>query len=125
MSTTAGNAGASVPRGDGAAGKTEKRQREAMLERSHWWLAAIVILIGTGIPFAVNEIFGVEPDAGFVFFVWCAIAAAVVAAAYGIWLVATRRWSRSPAEQAHADHRPAEPRPVTNMSHDSETREAH
>ena len=97
-----------------------------MLERSHWWLAAAVILIGTGIPFAVNETFGVDPDAGFVFFVWCAIAAAVVAAAYGIWLVATRRSSRTPAEQAHADQHPAEPPPVTDLSgHDSGTRNAH
>ena len=37
-----------------------------MLERSHWWLAAAVILIGTMVPFAVNETFGIEPDAGFV-----------------------------------------------------------
>jgi hypothetical protein len=69
----------------GAVRKTE----EAMLERSHWRLAAAVILIGTMIPFAVNETFGSEPDAGFVFFIWCALAAAVVAAGYGIW-VATR-----------------------------------
>ena len=40
-----------------------------MLERSHWWLAAAAILIGTMVPFAVNETFGIEPDAGFVFFI--------------------------------------------------------
>jgi hypothetical protein len=57
-----------------------------MLERSHWWLAAAVILIGTMIPFAVNETFGIEPDAGFVFFLWCALAAALLAAGYGIWV---------------------------------------
>jgi hypothetical protein len=54
-----------------------------MLERSHWWLAAGAILIGTMVPFAVNETFGIEPDAGFVFFVWCALAAALLAAGYG------------------------------------------
>ena len=33
-----------------------------MLERSHWWLAAAVILIGTMVPFAVNETLGSEPS---------------------------------------------------------------
>ncbi len=59
-----------------------------MLERSHWWLAAAVILIGTMVPFAVNETFGSEPDAGFVFFIWCALAAG-----YGIW-VAIKAFAR-------------------------------
>jgi hypothetical protein len=57
-----------------------------MLERSHGWLAATVILIGTGIPFAINSIIGSEADAGFALFVWCALAAALAAAGYGIWL---------------------------------------
>lgn len=57
-----------------------------MPEQSHWWLAACVILIGAGFPFAINSIFGIEPDAGFAFFLWCALAAALVAAGYGIWI---------------------------------------
>jgi hypothetical protein len=51
-----------------------------MLERSHWWLAATVILIGTMVPFAVNETFGIEADTGFALFVRCALAAAIAAA---------------------------------------------
>src|SRR3981189_1418923 len=66
-----------------------RKTEDAMLERSHWWLAAAVILIGTMVPFAVSETFGIEPDAGFVFFIWCGRAAALVAAGYGIW-VATK-----------------------------------
>jgi hypothetical protein len=89
MSAAATKANATAPRCQGAVRKTE----EAMLERSHWWLAAAVILIGTMVPFAVNETFGIEPDAGFVFFIWCALAAAVVAAGYGIW-VATKAFAR-------------------------------
>lgn len=61
----------------------------AMLERSHWWLAAAVILLGTALPFAINSIFGIESDAGFAFFVLCALAAA----GYGIW-VATKAFAR-------------------------------
>jgi hypothetical protein len=64
-----------------------------MLERSHWWLAAAVILIGTMVPFAVNETFGIEPDAGFALFVWFALAAALLAAGYGIW-VAIKAFAR-------------------------------
>ena len=56
-----------------------------MPEQAHWWLPAWVILIGAGFPFAINSIFGIEPDAGFVFFLWCALAAALVAG-YGIWI---------------------------------------
>jgi hypothetical protein len=80
---------ATAPRCQGAVGKAE----EAMHERSHWWLAAAVILIGTIVPFAVNETFGTEPDAGFVFFVWCAVAAALIAAGYGVW-VAIKAFAR-------------------------------
>jgi len=72
-----------------------------MLERSHWWLAAAVILIGTIVPFAVSETFRMEPDAGFIFFVWCALAAALVAAGYGIW-VAINAFARH-QEGANAD----------------------
>jgi hypothetical protein len=89
MSAAATKANATAARCQGAVRKTE----EAMLERSHWWLAAAVILIGTMVPFAVNETLGSEPDAGFVFFIWCALAAAVVAAGYGIW-VATKAFAR-------------------------------
>jgi hypothetical protein len=60
-----------------------------MLERPHGWLAAAVILIGIGIPFAINSIIGSEPDAGFALFVWCALAAA----GYGAWL-ATKAFAR-------------------------------
>lgn len=57
-----------------------------MPEQSHWWLAAGGLLIGTGFPFAINSIFGIEPEAGFPFFLWWALAAALVAAGYGIWI---------------------------------------
>jgi hypothetical protein len=71
-----------------------------MLERSHWWLAAAVILIGTMVPFAVNETLGIEPDVGFALFVWCALAAVVAAVGYGIWL-ATKALARRDEVSKH------------------------
>ena len=58
-------------------------------------------MIGTMVPFAVNETFGSEPDAGFVFFLWCALAAALVAAGYGIWVAARTTRRVNPGDPEH------------------------
>jgi hypothetical protein len=64
-----------------------------MLERSHWWLAALVIFLGTVFPVVILSIFGIESDAGLTFFALCILACILAVATYGIW-VATQAFAR-------------------------------
>jgi hypothetical protein len=58
-----------------------------MRERSHWWLAAVVVFLGAVFPVAIFSLFGIEPDRGLVPLALCAALAAVAACAYWAWVM--------------------------------------
>ena len=58
-----------------------------MRQRSHWWLAAVVVFLGAVFPVAIFSLFGIEPERGWLPLALCAVVAAIAACAYWAWIM--------------------------------------